>query len=303
MTRTPELTDTAALLDEVFPGGRIGDPAYLRWLYEASPFGRVIESNRFGEQGLSAHYAVVPVDLVADGVALRGALSLNTAVSERARGGGVFVQLATETFDAARAAGIDVVVGVANANSTPGFERRLAFVNHGPLPVQVLVPVPGRASGGAIESVWAADSMTALDDAERILAVGPRGLTRRWTRETLRWRLSSPGARYALHRSHDLVAVTASERGPGGVPVALILGVFATGPLIPSRLHALTRAACRFHRAPVALHAGFNARAPFNGVPLPERFRPSPLNLISRGLSGRSLPAASRFEFIDFDAY
>lgn len=43
---------TAALLGQVFPGApRIARPDYLRWLYEASPFGAAIEANLDDEQG------------------------------------------------------------------------------------------------------------------------------------------------------------------------------------------------------------------------------------------------------------
>ncbi|MYM99088.1 GNAT family N-acetyltransferase, partial [Rugamonas sp. FT81W] len=45
----------------------------------------------------------------------------------------------------------------------------------------------------------------------------------------------------------------------------------------------------------------------FTGYPsIPQRLRPSPLNLIYRSLSGRVAqldPAAIRFSFLDFDAY
>ncbi len=294
---------TAALLAQVFPDApRIARPDYLRWLYESSPAGPVVEANLDDEQGRAGHYALVPLDLANDGAPLAGALSLNTAVHERARGSGVFTGLAQAAFDDAAACGIRVVVGVANANSTPGFVRRLAFELVTPLPATVLLPMPGAPRG--VHSVWADRADDPTIGAETMVTRTPaRGIATAWTVERLRWRLRAPGARYALHRSERALAVTTVDRRRG-VPVAILLAVFAAAPLAAADRHALVRAACRFHRAPLALHVGVNEHVPFRGIPLPERLRESPLNLIYRDLrgDGRRGPVV-RFELLDFDAY
>lgn len=298
---------TAALMKRAFPeADRISQPQYLRWLYEESPFGLVIESNLDDEMGRAGHYAVVPVDLTSDGAACAGALSLNTAVDERARGGGVFVRLASEAIEEAERRGVRMVVGVANANSTPGFVRRLSFELVGPLPATVLLPLPGRPH--RVRSAWAgADAFApggvAAGDLAALLAPPAQGLARTWTAETLRWRLASPGARYALHRSEHALAVSTADRSKA-VPVAMLLKVFATEPLSRPERAAIVRAACRVHRAPLAVHVGANDMVDFQGVALPERLRSSPLNLIVRRLG--DMPPKSkiaRFEFLDFDAY
>jgi GNAT superfamily N-acetyltransferase len=297
---------TAALLRSTFAEAtRISAPAYLRWLYEESPFGGVIEANLDDEQGRAGHYAVVPIGLVSDGTACRGALSLNTAVDERARGGGVFVRLATEAIEKAEAQGVAMIVGVANANSTPGFVKRLSFELVGPLPATVLVPVPGRRrkvrSAPADDAAFAPGGIAA--DIEPLLAPPGRGLARAWTPEALRWRLAAPGSHYALHRTEHALAVSTADRSKG-VPVAMMLKAFASQPLGGPERAALVAAACRFHRAPLALHVGINETAGFRGPALPERLRSSPLNLIVRRLAGAPAPTAvARFEFLDFDAY
>lgn len=297
---------TAALMRRAFPEAtRISAPEYLRWLYEDSPFGSVIEANLDDEQGRAGHYAVVPIDLVSDGVECRGALSLNTAVDERARGGGVFVRLATEAIEEAERQGVAMIVGVANANSTPGFLRRLSFELVAPLPATVLLPAPGRRH--RVRSAWASDEAFATGgvavELEPLLAAPRAGLARAWTPATLRWRLAAPGSRYALHRSEQALAISTADRGKG-VPVAMLLKVFASRPLAAAERAALVRAACRFHRAPLALHVGFNEIAGFRGPALPERLRSSPLNLIVRRLRGAPPPTdIARFEFLDFDAY
>ena len=59
------VTRTAALLENVFPGSAVGRLDYLRWLYERSPFGGVIEANLDDEHGRAGHYALVPISLLA----------------------------------------------------------------------------------------------------------------------------------------------------------------------------------------------------------------------------------------------
>jgi hypothetical protein len=297
---------TAALLQSTFPdASRISAPEYLRWLYEDSPFGSVIEANLDDAQGRAGHYAVVPIGLVSDGVECRGALSLNTAVSERARGGGVFVRLATEAIERAERQGVAMIVGVANANSTPGFLKRLSFELVDPLPATVLVPTPWRRR--RVRSAWADDAAFAPDgvaaDLGPLLAPPPRGLSRAWTPETLRWRLAAPGSRYALHRTEHALAVSTVDRSKA-VPVAMLLKVFASEPLGAAERGALVGAACRLHRAPLALHVGINEIAGLRGPALPDRLRSSPLNLIVRRLDGAPRRTdIARFEFLDFDAY
>jgi hypothetical protein len=169
----------------------------------------------------------------------------------------------------------------------------------------VLLPLPGRRS--RVRGAWADDAAFApggvAADLDPLLAPPARGLARAWTPETLRWRLAAPGSRYALHRSEHALAITTADHSKP-VPVAIVLKVFASEPLGAAERGALVRAACRFHRAPLALHVGFNDVARFRGPALPERLRSSPLNLIVRRL-GSAPPRTdvARFEFLDFDAY
>ena len=293
-----ELARTEALLAEVFPGTRVSDPAYLKWLYADGPDGEAIAANLDDDAGRAGHYVIVPCTLRERGRDVAAALSLNTAVHERARGGGVFTRLAQAAYADAAARGVEVVVGVANANSTPGFTRRLEFDLLGPLPAQVLLPTPGRRApiaDGLPDDARLAPLLDAAADAGEATA--------RWRPETLRWRLAAPRAGYAVHDGGDWVAVTTVDRS-SRVPVAVLLAVLASRPLSGAESSALVRRACARHRAPLALHVGHNDRLPLRGLPLPERLRPSPLNLIHRRLTGDGGPPAfARFEFLDFDAY
>ena len=300
-----DIAPTATLLGDVFGASHVSRPEYLRWLYEQSPFGAVIEANLDDSGGRAGHYALVPIIMTRDGVQHSAALSLNTAVHERARGGGTFVALASEAIELARRSGVQAVVGVANANSTPGFVRRLDFTLLTALPASVMLPLPGSQRGP--RSAWADASAFALDglatDAQPLLAPPASGEARLWTPQTLSWRLARPGARYALHRSDELLAVSCLD-SRHGIRVAVLLKVFAASRVPDGEARALVRAACRFHRAPLALHVGLNDLVRFRGLALPQRLRESPLNLIHRSLAPQhSQASVVRWEFLDFDAY
>lgn len=299
-----ELGATAELLRQVFPGSRIGDITYLHWLYVKSPFGAVIESNLDDDHGRAGHYALVPITLRSADEVMAGALSLNTAVHPRAQGGGVFVRLAQEAVQAAAARGIQTILGVANANSTPGFLRRLDFKLVAPLPVTINLALPARG-GGLYESQWAAGSYWP-EQAASVLGAPAKGLSRQWDPESLKWRLRSPGRQYVLHRAPGVLAVSALEVRRG-VRFGVLLKVFVRDQLPASGLRALNWAVARWHHSPLVLHAGINAQIVPHGMPLPQRLRVSPLNLIRRDLvpagEPRDEPKISAFEFLDFDAY
>lgn len=295
------LAARAELLESVFPGTPPGRVDYLGWLYDKNPDGTVIATDVADDQGIAGHYAVVPVTLGVGMRTVRGALSLNTAVHPRSQGGGIFTRLATSTFRTAQERGVEQIIGVANANSTPGFVRRLEFRSHGPLPVSVIAPTPGRRA--ALTTVPGPEARELLDRASPHLVAPTGSWTRRWTAETLDWRLRAPGARYLVHEGPDLLVISTATR-VGPVRVALLLAVLSADAVGVRRGRAVIRTICARHRAPVALHAGFNAHLRLSGLPLPSRLRPSPLNLVSRSLGGvGDLDSPSRFEFLDFDAY
>jgi hypothetical protein len=74
----------------------------------------------------------------------------------------------------------------------------------------------------------------------------------------------------------------------------------------PLPADAVIGAACRFHRAPYAVYAGFNEHVRVCGFTPPRRLQPSPLNFILRSLSDdvdQETLAVDTFEFLDMDAY
>jgi hypothetical protein len=102
------------------------------------------------------------------------------------------------------------------------------------------------------------------------------------------------------------VLISTSERH-AGVPVCAILKSFVRGAGTGLSGNAVAAAACRFHRAPAAIYAGYSELVRFTGVRLPERLKPSPLNLCVRsfrpGVIDETKFVMQRFELLDLDAF
>jgi GNAT superfamily N-acetyltransferase len=210
-------------------------------------------------------------------------LSLNTATHPDYQGQGLFTRLAGMTYEAAGAAGYHGVYGVANANSTPGFVRKLGFQLVRPLEALVGIgPLRGRPAGTA-----------------------PLSFERRWSAASLAWRCASPG-----------LPVCAKQAGAGwrldaaALPFIRVYGelpALATDGTGATAMLARHGASAGF--APLRLYLGLRPEQEQRAnayMAIPARLRPSPLNLIYRPLSvpAQQLDAARiRFTFLDFDAY
>jgi hypothetical protein len=198
---------------------------------------------------------------------------------------------------------VSAIVGVANAQSTPGFLGKLGFDLVGPLDVSVLPWRPSRQAR-SFDPVVLAD-LTSDDVLRSTQEVREGSVARKWDAAELLWRLSPPSASFRLLRGEHVLAVTCSS-SHRGIPVAIILKVFVRASHGIADLVPVASAACRQHRAVAALYAGRNPDLRVRGISLPRRFRPSPLNLIVKSLLPGEESSAfvpTTFEFLDFDAY
>lgn len=266
-----QLSAYADLLGRVFgPQPKFGEAA-IAWRYRDNPAGQVVGMDAWDGDRLAAHYVTCPAAAVIEGRPMTGLLSLNTATDPDYQGRGLFTRLADATYAAGAAGGYGFVIGVANANSTPGFLRKLGFQHVARLEAGVLAQPPRRFSEAPVQF---------------------RG---DWRDAHLAWRLANPAARYVLARQGELTGVWAGTHLPFVRCGAFLSGVTglphrAAGPL------GLT------------LFIGLEPRMRLTGfLPVPERFRPSPLNLIWRPLA-KAMPAALdpgavSLNFLDFDPY
>jgi GNAT superfamily N-acetyltransferase len=270
-TSPEQLRAYSTLLNSVFQTEKFSTAA-LAWRYRDNPAGQVVGVDAWDGERLAAHYVTCPVDARIDGKKVRGLLSLNTATHPDYQGRGLFTQLAQAAFEQGAASGHSFVIGVANANSTPGFLRKLAFQDVGPLQAGLLARRPVRFTGAAVQ--YEGD----------------------WDEAHLAWRLANPEGRYVRARSGGLTGVWARTHLP-----FIRCGAFLADP-------GLSRPG--FGPLGTTLFIGLEPRLNLGVqgfMPIPERLKPSPLNLIWRSLR-KDAPAkletgAVALNFLDFDPY
>lgn len=273
----PALAGYSALFAACFPGTERFTPSYLEWLYVGNPDGRAFGFDAWEGNELAAHYVCVPAQASIDGRLVRVLLSLNTATHPRFQGQGLFTKLAAMTYEAAANSGYDAVYGVANANSTPGFVRKLGF--------QLVRPLEARVGIGRIGK-------------RNVTPYVVPAFERVWSEAALAWRCASP---------YNPV----QSRQRGGVRQ---FHSRAFAPWVSAYAELPQPASLKFQSghvpgAPLRLYLGLlpDAQRQFRGYfEIPKRVRPSPLNLIFRSLSapGSQLdPSRIHFSFLDFDAY
>lgn len=272
------LSQYGLLFSKCFPKSAKFSPYNLDWLYCKNPDGSAIGFDAWDGDRLAAHYVCVPARAAVGGSVVKTMLSLNTATHPEYQGKGLFTKLAEMTYETAAVAGIDAVFGVANANSTSGFVRKLGFQLVQPLDVLI-----GFGSLGI--------------DLE--MAASRAQFERVWSAEGLAWRVANPNNPVFSRRHGDRLQIHAAAFGKllpayaelplKGLPHA---GNVADDFLSPLRLFIglVPDGACQFRRY----------------VSIPQRLRPSPLNFIYRSLSHR-LERLEKghvsFSFLDFDAY
>lgn len=269
--------DYAALFGACFPDASKFNVAYLKWLYAENPNGQAVGFDAWDGDTLAAHYVVVPLRARLEGLEARVLLSLNTATHPRYQGKGLFTKLADRTYEEAARLGFSAVIGVANANSTPGFTRKLGF--------QLVEPLAARIGMGSIRMP------------------GPSSATPQfhtiWPREAVAWRCRNPNNPASVRVQDSMVQVYA--RGANDM-----LQAYAELPR--DRLDATGVPPAAKPLSPFRLYLGLEPgpRRTSLYVDIPVRLRPSPLNFIYRPLATsvqRVDKGSVSFSFIDFDAY
>lgn len=269
-----ELEKIAVLFQRVWPENPRLNLTYLDWLYRQNPDGKAIGFNAWAGDDLAAHYAVVPFSAMLSGQPQPAALSLNTAVGESHRGQGLFKKLAERTYGLCSDLGVLHVVGIANANSTPGFTRSLGF--------QLVTSLDVRLTYG-----------------RPVIKITKDLQWRRlWNQTNLIWRLRCPQADYWYEAQQSTQAIVGRTKYRG--IFAVLKGENDPGLNDVIRKELLSRQVWR----PVLWFGTLACVRLPASLPVPEKFRPSPFNLIYRSLQGTSdrlESAATHFEAIDFD--
>ena len=255
------------LLSLTFPDTKKYTPEFLNWQYNLNPAGTVVGFDAFYDNELVGHYVTLPVFYTYNGEKIKGLLSLNTATHQNHQGKGLFTQLATKTYEYATEQDFQFVVGVANQNSTHGFIKKLGFTLVSPLAVKIFI---GEAKLNNPN----------LNFFQSV-----------WTKELAEWRVKNPSNIYFKNK-HNILSKT---------HISFINAVLSQkAGLVESVSLGRTNSLLK-------MTIGNNLKkSGWMNINLPDKFKPSPLNLIFKSLTKKQMiPDKDQFyfELVDFDAY
>ena len=265
---TPRLLPIySKLLNEAFGYSDKFTAEYLNWLYYQNPAGMVLGFDAFYQEKLVGHYVTIPVIYFHNKEKLTGLLSLNTAVAEQCRGMGLFTKLANLTIDEAKENKFDFIIGVANQNSTYGFINKLGF--------KLLSPLKAVVGKGSITPVLSQKDLLIPDRSQNFI----------------NWRLKMPFSNYKIDSRGNISKYLYNSF----FKVRMGETKFNTH-LNKSRKGIFD---IQLYNYPKENKSGFFMK-------IPDKFKPSPLNLIFKSLNSAHENVSKEniiFSCLDFDAY
>jgi len=267
----PSQTDQASLrryselLGSVFTGAQKFSEAYLEWQYRENPAGTVVGYDAITKDGKLAAHYV----------------TIPVTYQREGTPARYLLSLNTATHPHHQGKGLftQLATKTFESASALGFEAVVGIANQnstpgfiGKLGFHLVTPLDVRIGSGTIRYPSARPDFSSA-----------------WTAETAEWRLACPSGRY-FSEAGRLMSRT-DRRG-----ISAVLSQrpeLASGPP-PGR----SIARMWIGHAP-------GSRFGTMWIRLPDRLKPSPLNLIYRGLQSDEVPSSSeiRIEAVDFDAY
>lgn len=238
---------------------------FRQW-YLNNPMGRAISFNAFYGEELVAHYACIPYKMEIEGRVVTGLFDMATVTHPDHRGKGLFKKLATTTYDYAKQNGFEFVLGVANANSFPGYMKYFPFTFVGQLEVKM-------GLGTKIH----------IDDNKTFKVY--------WDKDTFNWRLNTCAANYSR--------LGESIVGQYNSMVQTYMGSYEKLLLDSSN------AQDKHWGFRPKLYVGMGAKFKSLYLTVPKFIKRSPFNLIFLDLTDGKLPQVTKnnifFQLFDFD--
>lgn len=239
----------------------------LKFWYLDNPMGPAVSFNAFAGDQLVAHYACVPVKMLIDGKISSGLMDMATVTHPDHRGKGLFKTLASTTFDHVKQMGYEFVVGVANANSFPGYMKYFPFTFVGQLDVK-----------------WGWGD----------IILPEKTFSGYWDADALKWRFSKQAytrwnnAVYGPYENYPIIKT--------------YMGNFSSELLNNTDIHTDKQCA-----KPLNLYVGMGADlSKGHYFDFPKFVKHSPFNLIFLDLTDGKLPQVNNnniiYQLIDFDA-
>lgn len=249
----------------VYEGQHVFHIEPFRNWYLNNPMGKVISFNAFYGDELVAHYACSPYKMLIEGREVLGLFDLATVTHPDHRGKGLFKLLAKSTFDYAKQQGFEFVLGVANANSFPGYMKYFPFTFVGQLEVRV--------GFGA-----------------NVIKNGDKAFSVLWDQQTINWRRTCCKGNYWREKNGIV--------GNYNRYVQTLMGTFNPNVLGDFGLDKKTSMKPK-------LYVGFGAKFNSPYFKVPRWVKHSPFNLIFLDLTDGTLPKMTKdnvfFQLFDFD--
>ena len=271
-----KLEDMQKLVDlqnAVYERKHIFTPNTFRYWYLDNPNGRVISFNAIYQDIIAAHYALIPMKMKIESRIVLGVLSMATVTHPNHRGKGLFKTLAKAAYDYAAQHGFEFVIGVANANSYPGFIKYFDFQDVGQLEVLLGVSNKIEPNGNRIFEVF-------------------------WDDNSLKWRASRYGYSKDASTLYGTKGIWKFRKVPA---IKTFLGKISENQLVGLPINHVNK----FIR-PINLYVGLGSNARKIGyVDIPKFVKHSPFHLIFMDLTGGKLPQMTKdnvfFQLMDFD--
>lgn len=272
----PNLCKYADLLNIVFKEKIPKTVDFLDWEYNQNPLGKAYGYDAFYKDELVAHYSAQPIISNIEGKITKGLLALHVAIHPGHRGKGLFTEIHNRTHEKAISDGFEFVMAVANNMSAPRCVKALDFKIIRRLDARIGFGVPHK------------------DDYDK----SSYSYYRIWDKDTIEWRLKDPSYKHIVREKKGILTVFAPTHINYFSAIIAQMKQNEFGSIKIDEEDSVN-----FLRVWLGIDKNMKWKTSFI---LPEKLKPSPLNLIylnfkdsSHRLDGDSL----FFNNIDFDAF
>jgi hypothetical protein len=265
-----------------FPRAKHLSPDYLKWLYSENPLGQAIGADAWFRDDVVGQVIAIPGKYSLYNENTYGLLAVNVAVHSDFQGRYLFKKLGLCMCEYGSQAGYKFVIGVANRAATPGWIRQMGFQLVGPL-----------------QATIGLGNLSLYNKEEEILDA--TSLRHMWDDDSISWRLGNPLKKYIIkkHTSKNWSSVyTLTDR----------YGLFAVAeiPMNEFKIDSFAYSLKVSLKPKVFLGLVPNYKFSNHYINIPERFKPSPLNLIYKNLDvnkDRIDSSTCFINFLDFDVF
>jgi hypothetical protein len=300
-----DLLLTADLLNDVFDPKTSVTLEYLEWQYRKNPAGSACVGYLHEQGKQISNYALIPKFFKNHlGEKITLGLGVDLAVSPNSRGKGLFRKTIEKSYEAGIDGNLDGILGIANSQSSPRMTGAMGWRKLQPLDLKLL-----KLSKSAVDlktfrmgfDQFKQSEAKEVFDFETLSLTS--GFSPIWNSELLAWRLSRPGSDYYLHVSESAFLVS-TKVSFGGLKIAVLLKALPINSketLIP--IAPFAAGIAKYHRTPFITYWGKNQHFEMNGIKVPRKLQPSPLDLVVYFFEKNNNFLLNEFELLDFDAF